>query len=151
MMFRHSKFAGTHVKNYWLILMNTQYALNKLFLQKWHLIPIINFWEKVIFEIGIEVLNDNSIVIVMFDIVLTLTLLKGNFAKGMNSKLRLWHLGTLLHLEIVVCFNISVRDKRFEQKMWENLDCHIQTIPPTILHPENLFPLDVFEINHFSH
>ena len=151
MMFRHSKFAGTHVKNYWLILMNTQYALNKLFLQKWHLIPIINFWEKVIFEIGIEVLNDNSIVIVMFDIVLTLTLLKGNFAKGMNSKLRLWHLGTLLHLEIVVCFNISVRDKRFEQKMWENLDCHIQTIPPTILHPENLFPLDVFEINHLSH
>ena len=50
---------------------------------------MINFWEKVIFEIGIEVLNDNSIVIVMFDIVLTLTLLKGNFAKGMNSKLRL--------------------------------------------------------------
>ena len=150
-MFRHSKFTGTHVQNYWLILMNTQYALNKLFLQKWHLRPMINFWEKVIFEIGIEVLNDNSIVIVMFDIVLTLTLLKGNFAKGMNSKLRLWHLGTLLHLEIVVCFNISVRDKRFEQKMWENLDCHNQTIPPTILHPENLFPLDVFEINHFSH
>ena len=37
---------------------------------------MINFWEKVIFEIGIEVLNDNSIVNVMFDIVSTLTLLK---------------------------------------------------------------------------